>query len=176
MTIEKVTVDNVEIFRETTVEGDIDFEVDYTDFASRIADVLDGEDGINDQLTTIATNSTSIATSLATIAAKVTLIEQHQAIIAAKHTLIEEHQDTIATKHTAIEDYQKTMRDLAIGTGIHMVGPYELFGYAALFRLLVDQGDFLKKEFDVSEADKVRALAALKQYVAKLSKDLPREF
>lgn len=170
MTIEKVTVDSVEIFRESATDGTgvvtgLDFEVDYTDFASRIADATEG---IETQLTTIATNSTSIAASLATIAQKLTDIEVHQGVIAAKHTVV-------AEKQTLMEDHQHTVRDLAVGRGIHVISPYEWLGYAALYRLLVEQGDLLDTGENVSAADEAKALAALKKYLDKID-TLPRMF
>ena len=169
MTISKVTVDGVELFREessaATGSTSIDFEVDYTDFVSRIADAAEG----------METQLTSIATSLSTIAEKVTLIEGHQSTLATKHTAIEGHQSTLAAKHTKIEDYQRIIKDLAIGTGVHVVSPYEWLGYSALYRLLVEQGDLLKTDYNVSEADKQKALTALKAYL-KLIEDLPRMF
>lgn len=173
MTIEKVTVDSVEIFRDSATDGtgavtSLDFEVDYTDFASRIADALDGTAGIKAQLTTIATNSTSIAASLATMAEKLTAIEVHQGVLAAKHTIV-------AEKQTLMEDHQHTLRDLGVGTGIHVISPYEWLGYSALYRLLVEQGNLLDTGENVSAADEAKALAALKVYLAKIEK-LPRMF
>lgn len=169
MAITKVTVDGVELFTDSiATAGSIDFEIDYTDFADRIADALDAADGIKAQLTTIATNSTSIATSLATIAEKITAIEVHQGVLAAKHTVV-------AEKHTLMEDHQHTVRDLAVGRGIHVISPYEWLGYAALYRLLVEQGDLLDTGENVSAADEAKALAALKKYLDKID-TLPRMF
>ena len=103
-----------------------------------------------------------MATALETIATKSTSID-------TTLTSIKTDLDTLATNST-------TIKDLAIGSGIHMVGPYDWLGYASLYHLYVEQGKFNSDTAtNLSPADQAIALATLEAYLAKI-KNLPTMF
>jgi hypothetical protein len=110
-----------------------------------------------------------MATALETIATKSTNIDNTLSTISTTLTNIKTDLDTLATNST-------TIKNLAVGTGIHMVGPYDWLGYASLYHLYVEQGKFNSDTAtNLSTADQAIALANLEAYLAKI-KNLPTMF
>jgi hypothetical protein len=83
--------------------------------------------------------------------------------------------ENIQTHQQGIESHQQRMRELAEGTGIHMVGPYDWLGLVSSYIYYVNKGEILKTDENLSEADIARAFAELKTYFDKM-KTLPSTF
>lgn len=98
-------------------------------------------------LETIATNSTTISTTL---------------------TNIKTDLDTLSANST-------TVKDLAIGHGIHMVGPYDWLGLINVYRSLIEQGNITDTNGNVSEAQQAAALALVESYITKIQ-NFPTSF
>ncbi len=111
-------------------------------------------DRIATALETIATNSTAIKTAVESIATQ---------------------QTTIATKLTAIETYQQRIKELAEGTGVHFVGPWEWVGLLSLYKLFIEEGKILEETNNVSAEKLAEALAKFNQYKDKVN-SLPTVF
>lgn len=105
-------------------------------------------------LETLVTNSTAIKTAIETIATQ---------------------QTTIATKLTEIETYQQRIKELAEGSGIHFVGPWEWVGLLSLYKLFIEEGKILEETNNVSAEKLAEALAKFNQYKDKVS-SLPTVF
>ena len=105
-------------------------------------------------LETLVTNSTAIKTEIETIATQ---------------------QTTIATKLTEIETYQQRIKELAEGSGIHFVGPWEWVGLLSLYKLFIEEGKILEETNNVSAEKLAEALAKFNQYKDKVN-SLPTVF
>ena len=105
-------------------------------------------------LETLVTNSTAIKTAIETIATQ---------------------QTTIATKLTEIETYQQRIKELAEGSGIHFVGPWEWVGLLSLYKLFIEEGKILEETNNVSAEKLAEALAKFNQYKDKVN-SLPTVF
>lgn len=75
---------------------------------------------------------------------------------------------TIASKLTSIESHQNIVKNLAVGDGIHIIGPYEWLTYSTIYNLLIEKGTVLDNTDEVSAASQAKAINELKEYVAKL--------
>ena len=102
----------------------------------------------------MVTNSTAIKTAIETIATQ---------------------QTTIATKLTEIETYQQRIKELAEGSGIHFVGPWEWVGLLSLYKLFIEEGKILEETNNVSAEKLAEALAKFNQYKDKVN-SLPTVF
>jgi hypothetical protein len=135
---------------ESVSEG-VAVAIDYTLYYDRIATALE----------TLATNSTAIKTAVESMA--------------TQQTTIATQQTTIATKLTAIETYQKKVKELAEGTGVHFVGPWEWVGLLSLYKLFIEEGKILEETNNISAEKVAEALAKFNQYKDKVS-SLPTVF
>jgi len=161
---------------ETAVDTGVSVAIDYTSYYERIATALE----------TMATNSTAIKNSIAaietdidTIATNTTTIATKQTIIADKQTIIADKQTIIAEKQTAMETYQKRLKELGEGSGIHVVSPYDTFGIATLWRLLILEGKILEDyatDTSVSASEQQRALEYLTDLCATIRLQIPKDF
>jgi hypothetical protein len=142
---------------ESVSEG-VSVAIDYTSYYDRIATALE----------TLATNSTAIKTAVESIATQQTTIATQQTTIATQQT-------TIATKLTAIETYQQRIKELAEGTGVHFVGPWEWVGLLSLYKLFIEEGKILEETNTVSAEKLAEALAKFNQYKDKVN-SLPTVF
>jgi hypothetical protein len=110
-----------------------------------------------------AHNSNVITTALETIATQTTTM-------AIQTT-------TLATKLTDIEAHQQRIRELGEGDGIHMIGPYEQFGFVSIYRSLIEEGKILAwRGAEPSEKDVAKALNDLGKYIEKIRANIPRSF
>lgn len=114
----------------------------------------------------IAVNNDSTQ-GIVSIAYSLGMIENSLGTIADK-------QSTIADKQTLMEEYQKTMKDLAEGNGIHILGPYEYLANILLYKNLVEEGNILKEPTIQKSATK-EARTKIDQY-KNIIDDLPKEF
>ena len=60
--------------------------------------------------------------------------------INTKLDILVNNSTTIAQKQTLIENYQETIKNLAQGDGVHVIGPWEWLGYASIVKLFEDKG------------------------------------
>ena len=139
--------------------------IDYTTYYARIATALE----------TIATNSTAIKNSLATVTTNSTTVANNSTTVATNSTTLATNSTTIATNSTTVANNTTTLTNLASGPGIHISGPYDWLGYAAIYRLFVEQGDLLDNTNTASPDEQEAALALIQEYVDKI-KSLPSAF
>jgi len=60
--------------------------------------------------------------------------------INTKLDILVNNSTTIAQKQTLIANYQETIKNLAQGNGVHVIGPWEWLGYASIVKLFEDKG------------------------------------
>ncbi len=60
--------------------------------------------------------------------------------INTKLDILVNNSTTIAQKQTLIANYQETIKNLAQGDGVHVIGPWEWLGYASIVKLFEDKG------------------------------------
>jgi hypothetical protein len=105
-------------------------------------------------------------TKIADIDTQVTTIATNTANIATYINNMKTDLDTLAANSTI-------MKDLAQGTGIHVIGPYDWIGYASLYHLYVEQGKFsLDSSTNQSPTQQANNLAVLTEYLQKI-RNLP---
>jgi hypothetical protein len=92
-----------------------------------------GEDGVGIAID-YTTYYARIATALETIATQATTIAAQTTIIAAQTTIVAAQTTIVASKQTAMETYQKKLKELGEGSGIRVIGPYEVFGMISIYR------------------------------------------
>ena len=154
---------------ETAVDTGVSVAIDYTSYYERIATALE----------TMATNSTAIKNSIAAIETDIDTIATNTTTIATKQTIIADKQTIIAEKQTAMETYQKRLKELGEGSGIHVVSPYDTFGIATLWRLLILEGKILEDyatDTSVSASEQQRALEYLTDLCATIRLQIPKDF
>lgn len=129
--------------------------INYSEGVARIATALE----------TIASNSTTMATNSTTIATNTTTI-------AALHLEIKNILEQMRS-------YQEIMKNLAQGSGMHVVSPYETFGITTLWKLLILEGKILEDySFDkfVSQEEQKRALDAMLTLTNIIKSQIPKDF
>lgn len=109
--------------------------------------IVDKQTIIADQITSIATDTTVIKNTLGTINGHLSNVSSQMNVLSTNSTII---------------------KNLAIGTGIHMVGPYDWIGFATLYNLYIEQGKLNDRTLEVSAADQAAALSRLQGYLDKL--------
>ena len=112
-------------------------------------------DRIATALETMATNSTTMATNSTTMATNIT---------------------TIASKLTAIETYQKKLKELGEGSGIRVIGPYEVFGMISIYRLLIEQAKILDSAETASASQIQAALSEVTRLSERIKNNIPKDF
>ena len=119
-------------------------------------------------VTSIGTELNSIDIDTTSIAAQIILIAGYLSTMASNTT-------TIATKLTDIETHQQRIKELAEGTGIHFVGPWEWVGLLSLYKLFIEEGKILDETSNVSAEKLAQALAKFNEYKDKVG-SLPTVF
>ena len=125
-----------------------------------------------------------IATSLETIATQVTALTTQTTIIATQSVTLASQTTIIATNTTAIsntlsdiEGHQQKVRELAEGTGIRMIGPYDVFGMVSIYRLLIEKAKILETDGTTATlAQKEASLAEVSRLVSLIKTNISREF
>ena len=134
---------------------------------------------VRGELADINVDTTAIATSLGTMATNSTTMATQTTAIATSlgydSTTISGLLGSLVQAIENVEKHQQRMRELAEGTGIHMVGPYDWLGLISSYIYYVNKGEILKTDENLSEADIARAFAELKTYFDKI-KTLPTTF
>ena len=138
-------------------------------FNSRFDTMIEHLSTISQQTTIIAQKQTIIADYIANISTQTTTIATSSTIIASSSTII-------AQKHTDIEEHQKRMLELAEGSGMHVVGPYEIFGMINQYKTMIEQGGILDFGDVKSKAKTQHALDVMNDYAAKIRRNIPREW
>jgi hypothetical protein len=133
-------------------EDGVAIAIDYTTYYERIATALEN---ISTQTTTIATRLTAISTDIDTIASNST---------------------TIKDKQTAMETYQKKLKELGEGSGIRVIGPYEVFGMISIYRLLIEQAKILDTTESASDSQIRDAIREVDRLARSIRSNVPKEF
>lgn len=115
---------------------------------------------------------TTIANQLASIDTDTTGVAATVLLIAASLNTIATNSTTIAEKLTAIETYQKKVKELAEGTGIHFVSPWEWVGLVSLYKLFLEEGKILDTAKNVTPEQLAAAMSKFNEYMDKI-KTLP---
>ena len=147
-------------------EDGVSIAIDYTTYYDRIATALET---MATQTTTIATQTTTIATQTTTIATRLTAISTDIDTIASNST-------TIKDKQTAMETYQKKLKELGEGSGIRVIGPYEVFGMISIYRLLIEQAKILDTTESASASQIQAAITEVTRLAQLIRSNVPKEF
>lgn len=110
----------------------------------------------------------NIASSLATINTSLNTIETNSTTTAEKLTILATQTTTIASKQTAMETYFQRIKELAEGTGVHIIGPWDWVGLVALYKIFIEEGKILDTSDDVSEDQIAQARVKLNSYISKI--------
>lgn len=125
---------------------------------------------INSELNTLNSNinlNNQIANSIAGI----------QTGIASSNSSIASTQTAIATTQSSIEEHQRKIRELAEGTGIHMLSPLEFVNFIYTYRTLIEEGSILSwRENSYTDKDISKSLNDLGKYLDKIRNNIPRAF
>jgi hypothetical protein len=140
-------------------EDGVSIAIDYTTYYDRIATALE----------TMATQTTTIATQTTTIATRLTAISTDIDTIASNST-------TIKDKQTAMETYQKKLKELGEGSGIRVIGPYEVFGMISIYRLLIEQAKILDTTESASASQIQAAITEVTRLAQLIRSNVPKEF
>ena len=134
-----------------------------------------GEDGV-----AIAIDYTTyyarIATALETIATQATTIAAQTTIVAAQTTIVAAQTTIVASKQTAMETYQKKLKELGEGSGIRVIGPYEVFGMISVYRLLIEQAKILDTTESASASQIQAAITEVTRLAQLIRSNVPKEF
>ena len=84
--------------------------------------------------------------------------------------------ETIASKLTAIETYQKKLKELGEGSGIRVIGPYEVFGMISIYRLLIEQAKILDSAETASASQIQAALSEVTRLSERIKNNIPKDF
>ena len=140
-------------------EDGVAIAIDYTTYYARIATALE----------TIATQATTIAAQTTIVAAQTTTIAAQTTIVAAQTTIV-------ASKQTAMETYQKKLKELGEGSGIRVIGPYEVFGMISIYRLLIEQAKILDTTESASASQIQAAITEVTRLAQLIRSNVPKEF
>jgi hypothetical protein len=147
-------------------EDGVAIAIDYTTYYDRIATALEN----------ISTQTTTIATQVTTIAAQTTTIATQATTIAAQTTIVATQTTTVASKQTAMETYQKKLKELGEGSGIRVIGPYEVFGMISIYRLLIEQAKILDTTESASASQIQAAITEVTRLAQLIRSNVPKEF
>jgi len=129
---------------------------------SHIANTVAGyTNTIQTKLTSIDSTLSNIKTDLDTISTNISGINTSMSGIKTDMDGIKTDLDTMSSNSTAI-------KNLAQGTGIHMVGPYDWLGFASIYHLYVEQGKLIDQSGNASPDQQAAALTQLQSYLAKV--------
>ena len=120
-----------------------------------------------------------LATALETIASNSTTMATNSTVIATNTTTIAALHLEIKNILEQVRSYQEIMKNLAIGSGIHIVSPYETFGIATLWKLLILEGKILEDynvEKFVTDSEQQRALRTMQELVDTIKRQIPKDY
>ena len=117
---------------------------------------------INTNIGTITTNTGTIATNIDTMSTNIAT--QTVAITGLKIDL-----DILAANSTI-------MKNLAQGTGIRIIGPYEVFGMISVYRLLIEQAKILDTTESASASQIQAAITEVTRLAQLIRSNVPKEF
>ena len=146
---------NISTYLNQVREELADINVDTTASAARLLLIATSLGTMATNSTTMATNSTTMATNSTTMATNIT---------------------TIASKLTAIETYQKKLKELGEGSGIRVIGPYEVFGMISIYRLLIEQAKILDSAETASASQIQAALSEVTRLSERIKNNIPKDF
>lgn len=161
----------------------VSVDIDYTTFYDRIATAVEtmatNSTAIKTAVETMATNSTTLATNSTTMATNSTTMATNSTTIAANTTAIAALHLEIKNILELIRSYQEVIKGLAVGSGIHVISPYETFSISTLWKLLILEGKILE-EYNtdklVSASEQQRALEYMQQLSAIIKSQIPKDF
>ena len=109
-----------------------------------------------------------IATALETIATNSTAVKNSIASIDTRINTIVTNTTNIATQTTTLATNSNTVTELATGTGIHYVGPYDWMALINVYKALIEQGNITDTQGNVSPDAQAAALAEVSSYITKI--------
>jgi hypothetical protein len=120
---------------------------------------------------------TTIANALSIIATNSTLIKDNIALMKDSLATIATQTTTVASQTTTLATNSTTITGLATGTGIHIVGAYDVFGMLSIYRLLIEQAKILENSGTPATPAQITAALAEVTRVSQLIKsNIPRDF
>jgi hypothetical protein len=143
---------------------------------SHIANTVAGyTNTIQTKLTSIDSTLSNIKTDLDTISTNISGINTSMSGIKTDMDGIKTDMDGIKTDLDTMSSNSTAIKNLAQGTGIHMVGPYDWLGFASIYHLYVEQGKLLDQSGNASPDQQAAALTQLESYLTKVQ-NLPTLF
>jgi hypothetical protein len=124
---------------------------------------------------TVAGYTNTIQTKLTSIDTSTSGINTSTAGIKTDMDGIKTDLDSFKTDFDTMADNSTTIKNLATGTGIHMVGPYDWLGFASIYHLYVEQAKLTDHSGDASPEQQAAALVQLQSYLTKV-RSLPTLF
>jgi hypothetical protein len=144
MALERLVVDSDDssiatpVIRDTATGA---FVVDYSDYMLRITNAVES----------LALNSADIKDNTLSIANSLTT-----------------GSTSVASILSGIESHINEILKLGEGSGFHVIGPYDWLGLINVYRSLVEQGNIMDTDGNVSEEEQAEALAKIADYISKL--------
>lgn len=116
----------------------------------------------------------NIYTALSNIDADTTPMAATLALIATSLATLATNSTTLATNSTTLASDSTVMKNLAEGSGIHFIGPYDYIGLISVYKSLIEEGSILKPATVQKSATKV-ATSKITEYLNAIS-SLPKQF
>lgn len=116
----------------------------------------------------------NIYTALSNIDADTTPMAATLALIATSLATLATNSTTLATNSTTLASDSTVMKNLAEGSGIHFIGPYDYIGLIGVYKSLIEEGSILKPATVQKSATKV-ATSKITEYLNAIS-SLPKQF
>jgi hypothetical protein len=132
--------------------------------------VLTTDISVFTKLKDLSISASSSTQSLETIATQSVTLASQTTIIATNTT-------AISNTLSDIEGHQQKVRELAEGTGIRTIGPYDVFGMVSIYRLLIEKAKILETDGTTATlAQKTASLAEVNRLVDLIKTNISREF
>ena len=127
--------------------------------------------------TGVLTTDISVFTKLKDLSISASSSTQSLETIATQTTIIATNTTAISNTLSDIEGHQQKVRELAEGTGIRMIGPYDVFGMVSIYRLLIEKAKILETDGTTATlAQKEASLAEVSRLVSLIKTNISREF
>jgi len=149
--------------------------VDYTTQLSALTSALTSiSTALNDINTAANVGNTTLNTISNNIAALAAASASPETIEEIKR--IADALEELKAVQAEVEQHQKAIKTLAEGSGIHTLGPFDLFQMVSVYKLLVEQGKASDVTDAVASEEQTAALANTIEYINKINSDIPKAF
>ena len=124
-------------------------DIDYSSFFSGIITAIDG---VN---TTLSVNLVSLNNTLSSINTKL---------------------GSIDNSLSETESHINVLKEKGIGSGIHILSPYELVNLSSIYNVLVNKAEILNPENNASKEDRQKSVEEIKTIIDQIQTNFPPSF